>query len=245
MSMGTHHGIMAHQIEFIGGKTSTSNIQRQYQSEAYHSWVNSLHDNPNAVSYDILPLHELVEDPQIRTNLRNAVREYIIENQVIQDHFGLTKCSSNPYLDHNCCPLQAGRGTLKLEILGAVGLRPDYFSETDAYVKIFYDGMSGETEIVLNNNNPVWKAKYDFGSVALGKEIKLEVWDSGVISDDNLGSCVFVPKQGDYLRQCRLSQGTLLLTYSVECDAYLTGRSCGQYSPKEEEILKIFRFLFE
>ncbi|KAK2837160.1 hypothetical protein Q5P01_014372 [Channa striata] len=235
MSMGFYQGFMTHKIEVIGGERYFPDIlYQQDPSEAYHSWMNSLHDNPDVVSYAIFPLHHLVEDTQIGANLRSTVTDYIKENQLHEDQLGLKNCSPTPNLDHNCCPLRAGRGTLTLEIHRAAGLRADTFTKTDAYVKIFYSGIYEETETVIDNNDPVWNATYDFGSVELGQALKFEVWDRDVLYNDVAGRCVVFPERGTHSQSCQLSKGVLYFTYTIKCDAHLTGFRCGRYSPKAE-----------
>ncbi|KAM3610888.1 uncharacterized protein V6R79_010199 [Siganus canaliculatus] len=235
MSMGFYQGLMTHKIEVTGGERYFPDIlYNQDPSEAYNSWMTSLHDNPDVVSYAIFPLHHLVEDSQISANLRNSVSEYIKENQLREDQFGLKNCSPTPNLDHNCCPLRAGRGTLKLAIHRAAGLKADTFTKTDAYIKIFYNGMYEETETVMDDNNPVWNATYDFGSVELGQELRLEVWDRDVLYNDVAGRCLVFPERGTRTLSCQLSKGVLYFTYTIKCDAHLTGFRCGRYSPNAE-----------
>uniref|UniRef100_A0A3Q3AVH4 Perforin 1.5 n=1 Tax=Kryptolebias marmoratus TaxID=37003 RepID=A0A3Q3AVH4_KRYMA len=235
MSMGFYQGFMTHKIEVIGGERYFPDIlYQQDPSESYHSWINSLHGNPDVVSYAIFPLHHLVEDTQISANLRSMVTEYIKENQLEEEQLGLKNCSPTSNVDHNCCPLRAGRGTLRLEIHKAAGLRADTFTKTDAYVKIFYSGMYEETETVMDNNDPVWNATYAFGSVELGQELRFEVWDRDVLYNDMAGICVVYPERGTHSLSCQLRKGVLYFTYTITCDAHLTGFRCGRYSPNAE-----------
>ncbi|XP_071396771.1 perforin 1.5 [Centroberyx affinis] len=235
MSMGFYQGFMTHKIEVTGGEKYFPDIlYQQDPSEAYYSWMNSLHDNPDVVSYAIFPLHHLVEDPEISDNLRSTVTQYIKESQLPEDQTGFKNCSPTPNLDHNCCPLRAGRGTLRLEIHRAAGLRADTFTKTDAFVKIFYNGIYEETETVMDDNDPVWNATYDFGSVELGNQLRFEVWDRDVLYNDVAGRCVVFPERGTHSLSCQLSKGVLYFTYTTTCDAHLTGYRCGRYSPSAE-----------
>ncbi|XP_026177880.1 perforin 1.5 [Mastacembelus armatus] len=235
MSMGFYQGFMTHKIEVIGGEQYFPDIlYQQDPSEAYHSWMNSLYDNPDVVSYAIFPLHHLVEDPQISANLRNTVTEYIKENQLKEDHLSFKNCLPAPNLDHNCCPLRAGRGTFRLEIHRAAGLKADTFTKTDAYVKIFYNGLYEETETVMDDNRPVWNVTYYFGSVEVGQELRFEVWDRDVLYNDLAGRCVVFPERGTHSLSCQLRRGVLYFTYTIKCDAHLTGVRCGRYSPNTE-----------
>lgn len=235
MSMGFYQGFMTHKIEVIGGERYFPDIlYQQDPQEAYDSWMNSLHHNPDVISYAIFPLHQLVPDSQMAANLRDAITDYIQENQLKEDQFGSKNCSPTPNLDHNCCPLRSGRGTLRLMIHRAAGLRADTFTKTDAYVKIFYNGMYEETETVLDDNDPVWNATYNFGAVEVGQELRLEVWDRDVIYNDMPGRCVAVPERGTHSFSCQLKRGVLYFSYVAKCDAHLTGFRCGRYSPSAE-----------
>ncbi|XP_012724305.2 perforin 1.5 [Fundulus heteroclitus] len=235
MSMGFYQGFMTHKIEVVGGERYFPDIlYQQDPSEAYHSWMNSLHNNPDVVSYAIFPLHHLVEDNQISENLKTMVTEYIKESQLEEEQLGQKNCSPTPNLDHNCCPLRAGRGALMLEIHRAAGLRADTFTKTDAYVKIFYGGLYEETETVMDNNDPVWNATYDFGSVELGQQLRLEVWDRDVLYNDIAGVCIVYPERGTHSLGCQLRKGVLYFTYTISCDTHLTGFRCGRYSPHAE-----------
>ncbi|XP_029367131.1 perforin 1.5 [Echeneis naucrates] len=235
LSMGFYQGFMTHKSEVIGGERYFPDIlYQQDPSEAYQSWMNSLHSNPDVVSYAIFPLHNLVEDSHISANLRSIITEYIKENQLQAGQAVSKNCSPTPNLDHNCCPLRAGRGSLRLEIHRAAGLRADTFTKTDAYVKIFYNGMYEETNTILDNNDPVWNATYDYGSVELGQELRFEVWDRDVLYNDRAGICVVFPERGTHSLSCQLSKGVLYFTYTVKCDTHLTGFKCGRYSPIAE-----------
>ncbi|KAG7254729.1 hypothetical protein CRUP_031765 [Coryphaenoides rupestris] len=186
MSMGFYQGFMTHKIEVIGGERYFPDIlYNQDPSDSYHSWMNSLHDNPDVVSYAIFPLHHLVDDPQ-------------------------------------------------LAIHRATGLRADTFTKTDAYVKIFYDAVYEETATVMDDNDPVWNATYDFGSVSLGHQLHFEVWDRDVLYNDMAGRCVVFPERGTHALSCQLSRGVLYFSYTTACDPHLTGYRCGRYSPSAE-----------
>ncbi|XP_056143658.1 perforin 1.5 [Lampris incognitus] len=235
MSMGFYQGFMTHKIEVIGGERYFPDILNQKDpSEAYHSWMNSLHENPDIVSYGIFPLHHLVEDQDISDNLRVTVTEYIKENQLQEDQIRFKNCSPTPNLDHNCCPLRAGRGTLQLKIHRAIGLKADTFTKTDAYVKVFFNGLYEETETIMDDNDPVWNVTYDFGSVELGHQLNFEVWDIDVIYNDAIGRCLVIPERGTHSLSCQLNKGILYFTYTVICDPHLTGHRCGRYSPSVE-----------
>lgn len=230
--MGFYQGFMTHKIEVLGGeKYFPDLVLNQSPAEAYSSWMLSLHDNPDVISYSIFPLHHLVADPDVRANLRKAVTEYIEENRVPVDHEENRKCSQAPNLDHNCCPMRAGRGTLKVLVQRAAGLKADFFTRTDGFVKVWYNLMYEETEVIMDNNDPEWNANYDFGSIEFGHELIFEVWDSDVLYNDMVGKCVVSPERGTHSHSCKLRGGILYFTYSASCNTHLTGPMCSRYSP--------------
>ncbi|KAM9810299.1 perforin 1.5 [Neosynchiropus ocellatus] len=234
-STGFYQGFMANKVEVLGGDRYLPDVlHHQDPTEAYHDWMTSLHDNPDVVSYAIFPLHLLVEDPQISNNLREVVSQYIERNKLQDDQLGFKNCSPTPNLDHNCCPLRAGRGTFTLEIQRAANLKADTFTKTDAYVKIFYNNMYEETETVMDDNNPTWNTTVFFGSIEVGHELRLEVWDRDVLYNDVAGRCRLFPERGTHSLSCQLNKGVLYFKYTVQCDAYLTGFRCGRYSPTAE-----------
>ncbi|KAJ8285281.1 hypothetical protein GJAV_G00025010 [Gymnothorax javanicus] len=237
MTMGFYQGFMTHKIEVLGGEKYFPDVLfNQEPSSAYSSWMSSLKDNPDVVSYAVFPLHHLVSDPQVSSNLRRAVLEYIEENK-LEMAFSKTKtCSLTPNLDHNCCPLRAGLGHLRIVVQRAASLKPDIFSQSDGFVKVWYKDRYEETEVVKNDNNPTWDAIYNFGTVELGHQLIFEVWDRDLIFHDFLGLCKIYPERGVHSYSCKLNQGVLYFTYSVACDQHLTGYRCGRYSPGDSEI---------
>ncbi|XP_053277442.1 perforin-1 isoform X2 [Pleuronectes platessa] len=233
-SIGFYQAFMTRETEVIGGGKFISNIlYQQDQSEAFRSWMNSLHDHPDVVSYAILPLHGLVEDPQISANLKSIVTLYITWHYMMDWHPPSKSCSPTHNLDRHCCPLRVGRGTFKLWNLRADGLNSDPFSRTDAYVKIRYHDHYQKADTIDNKNYPRWDKTFDFGSVELSHKLTLEVWDEDVHYDDHIATCSNYVKRGSYSMICELSpsSGSLHFDYSVTCDAHLTGIRCESYSP--------------
>ncbi|XP_053277450.1 perforin-1 [Pleuronectes platessa] len=201
VSMGSYQLFITHKTEVIGGDGGILN--QQDPSEAYRSWMNSLHDKPDVVSYAILPLHRLVGDSQISANLKSIVTDYIKENQ-------LHPASKSR-------PTRTGRGTLKLCNLRARRLNSDPFSATDAYVKIYYHKYYQYSDTIDDNNYPRWYETFDFGYVELSHKLKLEVWDEDVYYDDHIVTCSNYVERGTHDMICEFSQipGSLEFTYSV------------------------------
>ncbi|XP_062854803.1 perforin-1-like [Trichomycterus rosablanca] len=233
MSVGFYQGFMTHQLEVLGGERYIPDITlHENPAEAYTSWINSLHENPDVITYSIFPLHHLISDPELKASVRSAVTEYIKENMLPLEQMHNQACAPKPNLDHNCCPLRAGRGTLIVVIQKASNLKADLFTKTDGYVKVWYNDMYEETEVIMDNNNPEWNTSYNFGSIEFGHELVFEVWDSDVMYNDMVGKCVVYPERGTHSHSCKLKKGIFYFTYSAQCDAHLTGHRCGRYSPK-------------
>lgn len=47
------------------------------------------------------------------------------------------------------------------------GLQGDWFSATDAHLKVFFSGQEQRTITLWNDNNPRWTTQLDFGDVLL------------------------------------------------------------------------------
>ncbi|TSL10189.1 Perforin-1 [Bagarius yarrelli] len=234
MEMGSHLGFLTQNLEVLGGESYFPDFEfHQNSAKSYRSWINSLCDYPDIISYAISPLQQLVADPELSASLKMAVTEYIEENRLSTKRNRNHGCNLTPNLDHNCCPLQAGHGSLKVMVQRATGLPGDFFSQADCYVKIWYNNIYERTGIVNNNNNPEWYQSYTFGSIEFGHALILEVWDSDVWFDDILGRCVVYPERGSYLRTCRFNNAVFYFTYTAQCDAHLAGYSCERYSPED------------
>ncbi|XP_048859992.1 perforin 1.5 [Brienomyrus brachyistius] len=232
MSMGFYQGFMAHKIQVSGGEKYLPDVvPHQVPSEAYSSWISSLTDDPDIVSFTILPLHYLVHDPHVRDNLKQTVQEYIRENELQVDHSKVRRCLSSPNLDYNCCPLRAGRGRLSIVVQRASDLRADLFTRTDGFVKVMYGDKYEQTDFLKDENNPTWNVLLNFGSVELGHQLIFEVWDKDILFNDLLGVCRIYPERGTHLHSCRLNHGVFYYSYTVVCDAHLIGPRCGRYSP--------------
>lgn len=233
ISMGFYQGFLTQKLEVLGGESYLPDLAfHQNPAEAYASWMNSLRENPDIISYAIFPLHHLVTDPDLSASLKRAVTEYIEENMLPSEQNQNHDCSPTANLDHKCCPLRAGHGTLKVMVLRATGLNADFFTKTDGYVKVWYNNMYEETDIVMDDDNPEWNNSYNFGSIEFGHELIFEVWDSDVMFNDLVGRCIIYPERGTHSRSCRLKKGVFYFTYSAQCDAHLAGHRCGRYSPK-------------
>ncbi|XP_058246273.1 perforin-1-like [Hemibagrus wyckioides] len=230
MNTGFYQGFLTQKFEVLGGESYIPSLA--FPADRYASWMNSLRENPEIISYDIFPLHHLVADSELSASLKNAVSDYIKENMLPLEKNPSHKCNLTPNLDHNCCPLRAHRGTMRVVVQRANGLKADPFSKSDAYVKVWYNNKYEQTYIIMNNDNPVWYIPYNFGSIQFGHALIFEVWDKDVRYDDFLGRCSIYPERGDHSHSCRLNKGVFYYKYIAECDTHLSGHWCGHYSPK-------------
>ncbi|XP_060927701.1 perforin-1-like [Limanda limanda] len=214
MSMGSYQAFMTHQTEVIGGGGGNI-LHQQEPSEAYRRWMNSLHDNPDVVSYAILPLHRLVEDSQISANLKSIVTDYIKENQLQEGHPDSKSRSLTPNLVRNGRPKRAVIGTLRVKIKHAAGLNSDPFSKTDAYVKIKYNGKYRRTSTINERNYPVWNEVFYFDYVDCDDLLIVEVWDADVRYDDLIGRGYVYLEKGSWEVIRELSEGALYYEFTV------------------------------
>ncbi|MBN3299705.1 perforin-1 [Amia ocellicauda] len=245
-----HSTFSDRKTEITGGLSSVHDILFSPEGPAaYKKWMDSLRTNPDIVSYALKPLHLLVRGNYIvQANLQRAVREYILKNALSrscpnQCKVGrrndpsnpcLCKCHGQTGIDSNCCPNKPGLAKLMVTVVRATGLWGDYFSKTDAYVKVFYGNQREETRVIWNNDFPYWGQQIKFGTVELSmfKPVKFEVWDrDNRWNDDLLGKCQYFPKRGKMEKKCGLKHGSLYVSLSVECAPSLGGEYCQSYVP--------------
>lgn len=168
--------------DVLGGGGEVGDILFDPDKKAgYNVWFKSLKALPGVVSFQLTPLHMLINphaDPLRHYNLRNAIRDYIMQSRVSKacrgkcsagqrDRNCACKCNGHMSVDSNCCPSKAGLGRLSVVVESAVGLWGDYFSRTDGYVKVFYRGQGSTTPVIWNNNFPRWNFRISFGTVDL------------------------------------------------------------------------------
>ncbi|XP_076121872.1 perforin-1-like, partial [Alosa pseudoharengus] len=216
---------------------------------SYDAWFKSLKALPGVVSFQLTPLHMLINphaDPQRYYNLRSAIRDYIVRSGVGQvcrgrcaagqrDRNCACKCNGHTSVDSNCCPRKLGLARLSVVVESAVGLWGDYFSRTDGYVKVFYGRQGSTTPVIWNNNFPQWNFRVPLGTVDLLRKvsIRFEVWDrDNRWDDDLLGKFTLMPARGQNVRRSfKLRHGVLNVSYSAVCAPSLGGSLCGSYSP--------------
>ncbi|XP_065134238.1 perforin 1.9 [Paramisgurnus dabryanus] len=250
--------------EITGGHTDDPTLLFSSQNDpgAYKTWLSSVPEKPDVISFSLKPLHKLlpVENPK-QKQLRRAIRDYILQRALLRNCSTPCKtgvatnpkepcactCHNNPAVRANCCPAQLGSAQVTVIAVRATGLWGDYFSQTDGYVKVLRNRkiLLGQTGIIWNKNWPVWNWPFNLGNTVLSKfgVLTLEVWDrdSGW-DDDLLGTCNIQLKAGTKTHICRLNHGLLYYKTKVTCAPGLSGSFCSKYSgvPMSSNLEKIY-----
>ncbi|XP_043404016.1 perforin-1-like [Chelonia mydas] len=141
------------------------------------------------------------------------------------------------------CGSLCGLGKLMVTVKRASGLWGDYFSATDAFVKVFFERREMRTGTIWDNNNPVWNVHLDFGTVRItnASKIRVQVWDEDKWKNELLGSCdIPLESGGPHQKDCYLNHGRIWFQYSLRCGPHLEGRSCFDYvsQPSQQSTAK-------
>ncbi|XP_061445044.1 perforin-1 [Rhineura floridana] len=253
-----HQTYSERQTEIVGGNSQTDLLFSDDQNaEAFKDWLEGLKSMPGLVSYSLEPIHTLVpkEDPK-RESLRQALSEYVTERALWRNCTqpcpqGTQRsardacscvCSSDSTTNSMCCSRERGLGKLTVTIQRAHDLWGDYFTRTDAYIKVFYMGREMRTSTIWNNNNPEWKVHLDVGNVqVLGEtsKVRVQVWDEdNKWDDDLLGSCDRTLQSGKPHNEiCYFAHGQLQFQYHLVCGPYLGGPYCLDYIPHQPKYV--------
>lgn len=237
--------------EVTGGKIDGTDVLFEGQSNpsVYNDWVKSLKTVPDVVDYHLHPLHMVLPDGHpAAAGLKAEVERYIKSNAIA------TKCSetcqighrsnkrdpcacvcnSNQNIKSNCCPSGKGLATLKVFRLYARDLYGDTWSKTDGSVEVRYGHVVKRTNIISNNDNPVWGETFEFGPITMSMANKLQfrVYDEDKYwNSDLLGQCSFELHSGKESNSCMLNHGTFFFSYKAECAPSLGGKQCQDYVP--------------
>ncbi|XP_049417725.1 perforin-1-like isoform X2 [Epinephelus fuscoguttatus] len=238
--------------EIKGGHTTEPDLlfSADKDPSAYKEWLNTLPQNPDIVSYSLDSLHELLPtNSPVRKNLRSAISHYILERGLwknCSDHCQagiksdprdtcVCQCHNDPAVNQDCCPTRKGMARVIITVQRASGLWGDHTTETDGYVKVFFNGlMFRRTPVIYNNNNPHWATIVDLGTQDLssGNIVKFEVWDEdNKWDDDLLGQCEQVLSAGVKEDLCNMHHGQLFYKLAVKCAPSLSGATCKDYKP--------------
>ncbi|KAF1379864.1 hypothetical protein PFLUV_G00180520 [Perca fluviatilis] len=238
--------------EIKGGYTTEPDLLFSADKDpaAYKEWLNSLSQNPDIVSYSLDSLHELLPtNTTVRKNLRSAISHYILEKGLWKNctdrcQAGIKsdprdtcvcQCHNNPAVNQDCCPTRKGMAQVIITVQRASGLWGDYFTSTDGYVKVSFNGqMVRRSPVIHNNNNPHWAMVVDLGpqDLSAGSKVRFEVWDKDNNWDDDLlGKCEQDLSAGVKQDLCNLQHGQLFYKLEVKCAPSLGGDLCKDYKP--------------
>ncbi|XP_062387057.1 perforin-1-like [Sardina pilchardus] len=235
--------------QISGGKATGSELLFSSDTSAYKRWIADLPDNPDVISYTLMPLHQLVSSPQVKKGLKQAIRDYILIKglkRTCSDRCNIGRrtnsgscachCQSHKGLGTNCCPTCYGQARVILTIIKGEDLYGDTSSggATDGYVKVFDKNniLLGKTPMITDNNSPIWNYQFNIGDMILSADskLKIEVWDEDNRYDDLLGTCYAKLRSDNReIVVCPLSYGRIFYQVKVTCGPSLKGPSCATY----------------
>ncbi|TFJ95199.1 Perforin-1 [Platysternon megacephalum] len=252
-----HETYRERHVEVEGGESTTDVLFSGSDAKVFSAWMQSLKASPGLVSYSLHPIHNFLEqdDPK-REALRRAVSEYIRERALWRNCTrscppGTQRsahdpcsclCPGDAMTNAMCCSRERGLGKLMVTVQKASGLWGDYFTATDAFVKVFFDRREIQTGTIVNSN-PVWNVTLDFDTVRItsASKMRIEVWDEDNWYHDILGSCdIPLEAGGPHQKDCYLNHGRIWFQYSLRCGPHLGGRSCFDYvsQPPQQSTAK-------
>ncbi|CAJ1068626.1 perforin-1-like [Xyrichtys novacula] len=109
------------------------------------------------------------------------------------------------------CSLSATLAQIKVFDLRASDLSSNLLGTTDGFVKVFCGPASlGKTSVRNNDINPWWGEEFTYFKAQANDVLRLEVYDSDILFDDELGVCQRQIKVGTHQHDCYLKKGGVL-----------------------------------
>ncbi|XP_030066663.1 perforin-1-like [Microcaecilia unicolor] len=240
-------------IEVVGGDISLHTdlfFSSSKTQESFRFWASNLSSLPDVISYSLVPLHELIPDTEpTRKHLQRAITDYILKRAVAQQCLRCPtggwfsqhtrckcKCQPTSQSTSSCCSRRRGLSSFSVTIHRSEGLKGDPWpNPSDGYVKVFIGAKMRRTRTIMNQNNPRWNEKLDFGELLLTPQLQLrvEVWDKDIKWDDLLGSCwrsIFATAR-DREERCYFRHGNIYFSFKATCSHQLSGPYCRDYTP--------------
>uniref|UniRef100_A0A4W5QC87 C2 domain-containing protein n=1 Tax=Hucho hucho TaxID=62062 RepID=A0A4W5QC87_9TELE len=85
-----------------------------------------------------------------------------------------------------CCTQEKGQARLTVTVKNAKGLLGDTTSQSVSYTKVLIGKEAKQTNVIYNNDNPVWNSFFGFVKLSLASELKFERPPGGVQSPAHL-----------------------------------------------------------
>ncbi|MEQ2193994.1 hypothetical protein XENOCAPTIV_020390, partial [Xenoophorus captivus] len=101
-STGYASGLHQHYTEVSGGIS-------QNDSTGFSTWLKSLKDHPDVVSYSLHPLYELMPSNSQKKGMKVAIQQYL-ESNVVKISPKEPSRLGVPILDTQCCPWRPQKG---------------------------------------------------------------------------------------------------------------------------------------